>query len=106
MAFSESVDMTRGGYLGFTPELVVFGELGWFNEEAARRRVYRWRKEGSRPFVDDIIDALDSADVDPADVYPELAVDIELEPDATCPRCNDVVTPIAGRCPWCDSVVR
>ena len=36
------------------------------------------------------------------ELYPELAdEDIMLEPDAWCPFCEQMVTPVDGLCPWC-----
>jgi hypothetical protein len=37
------------------------------------------------------------------DMYPEYAgdQDITLEPDAWCPWCNQMVTPVDGLCPFC-----
>jgi hypothetical protein len=36
-------------------------------------------------------------------VYPEFAheMDVEIELDAWCPFCEEMVTPINGLCPWC-----
>lgn len=54
----------------------------------------RWRVE----------DMLENAGLMLSDVYPDLPrEEIELEPDAWCERCCDIVTPIKGICPWCDS---
>lgn len=36
-----------------------------------------------------------------SDLYPELGVDVELEPDIFCESCRTTVTPIGGLCPWC-----
>jgi hypothetical protein len=37
-----------------------------------------------------------------SELYP---VNIELEADAYCERCHEIVTPIDGECPWCDGTV-
>lgn len=54
-----------------------------------------------------IEDMLHRAGADFYDVYPEFAHerDVELEPDAWCEGCRDVVTPVNGICLWCDGVV-
>jgi hypothetical protein len=76
------------------------------------RTVYRWKNsldserdqvvtEYPRRAVEN---ALLLADVTFEDLYPEVvaAEDVDLEADAFCSSCRDVVTPIAGVCPWCD----
>lgn len=47
-------------------------------------------------------DMLEHAGLRLADVYPDTEVDVELETDAYCASCRDIVTPINGQCPWCD----
>lgn len=50
--------------------------------------------------------ALTNAGAHLADVYPDLyEPELELEPDCFCDRCHDVVTPIDGRCPWCEGSI-
>jgi hypothetical protein len=41
------------------------------------------------------------------EIYPDFAYeqDIELEDDAWCRCCADLVTPIMAVCPWCDTPV-
>lgn len=87
------------------PTLVMSRRLG-LGEEAMVRQVYRWRNEGKQATREFIVKVLDHAGIDIGDVYPELAVDVALEVDAFCPRCHEIVTPIAGECPWCDGPVK
>ncbi len=37
------------------------------------------------------------------DIWPQFADEPTLEPEAFCPRCRELVTPIGGRCPWCET---
>jgi hypothetical protein len=79
------------------------------------RSVYRWKNsldgEGdhtdtyARRVVEDVLDQVDNVTF--ADLYPEIAAaeDLDLEPDGYCGSCHEVVTPIAGSCPWCDRPV-
>lgn len=98
----------------------VAEEFGWGSGDAGVRKLYRYRhglhsvrpggKRGSpsrdvptervpRPLVED---ALARAGVDFYEVYTEFAHerDIEIEPAAWCPNCQEHVTPIKGECPW------
>jgi hypothetical protein len=52
-----------------------------------------------------IEDMLDHAEVPFWEVYPDLDDDLALETDAFCPSCHEIVTPILGQCPWCDTAV-
>lgn len=95
----------------------VAAECGWPGE-SGQRKLYRYLRELKstkrgrraksmevpaetypRPVVED---ALHHAGVDFYSIYPELAYerDIELEPAAWCPACQEHVTPIGGECPW------
>lgn len=76
------------------------------------RILYRWTRsqDGQGRPTDTYLrstveDALHRAGTDFGDVYPDLVAggeDIDLEPDAYCASCRDIVTPISGQCPWCD----
>lgn len=46
-------------------------------------------------------DMLHEAGVGFYEVYPDLAEDVDLEPDAWCRQCGEMVTPISSSCPWC-----
>jgi len=50
-------------------------------------------------------DILHRAGVDFYSLYPEFEHerDIELEPEAWCDKCLDIVTPLDDRCPWCNT---
>jgi hypothetical protein len=73
------------------------------------RVLYRWQQSIDwneepcdsfpRPSVEN---ALHRAGVLFGDVYPSFTEDVELEPDGFCSSCRDIVTPINGRCPWCE----
>jgi len=79
------------------------GRIGW-NDEAGERRLFRYRSGESTQAERNLIeDALEHADVRLEDIYPDLVEDIELEPDAYCGRCHEIVTPVSGVCPWCDT---
>lgn len=79
--------------------------VGW-NTDAGTRRLYRYRTgdshQGERALIQD---ALDHAGVSIGDLYPHLAEDVHLEPSGPCFPCREVVTPIDGKCPWCDGPV-
>lgn len=47
-------------------------------------------------------DALHTAGVSFAAIYPEIAAeeDLELQPDRWCWHCQEAVTPIKDECPW------
>lgn len=99
----------------------VFQRIGWSTPDddahsldTAARRLYRWRDEQPTARVLDIADALEAAGLDFDAIYegPEYehvravaAGEVELEDDGFCASCHEVVTPIAGKCPWCDSDV-
>jgi predicted amidophosphoribosyltransferase len=87
------------------PKAAVYGELGWLNEDAATRRLFRWRNEGGQAERKLVEEALLHAHADIGKIYPELAVDVELEPEGWCKRCHEIVTPVEGCCPWCDMPV-
>jgi hypothetical protein len=57
----------------------------------------------TRASVENMLDRVGKA---LADLYPDLDEDIELEPDLPCPTCREVVTPLGGCCPWCDTALR
>lgn len=57
-------------------------------------------------FQERIEDLLEHAGLRLWDVYDDLSFDdIVLEPDAYCEKCRDIVTPIRGECPWCDTTI-
>jgi predicted amidophosphoribosyltransferase len=76
------------------------------------RTVYRWKNslDSERDQVVTeyprraIENALLLADITFEDLYPDVVAleDFELEQDAYCSSCHDVVTPINGLCPWCN----
>lgn len=80
----------------------------------AERTLYRYKNSldsvgeptdsYARNRVEDMLDAMG---VQFSDVYPEIAAaeDVELEDDAYCLICHEDVSPLAGRCPWCDTQV-
>lgn len=77
----------------------------------AERTLYRYKNSldgDSNPTEtyarNPVEDALDRLDMRFEDVYPEIAAadDVDLEADAYCVSCHEVVTPINGACPWCD----
>lgn len=95
-------------------------EIGWGSDDAGIRRLYRYRKQviertaSSRGVRwtetadswprDAVEDACHRVHPDLfLDLYPELRFerDVVLEPDAYCPFCEELVTPIDGLCPWC-----
>lgn len=92
------------------PTMTILGDQLGISERA----VYRYKNSLSsvgeptdtfpRNRVEDMLDA---ADVRFEDVYPDIAAaeDVELEPEAFCTSCRDIVTPISGACPWCDRPV-
>ncbi len=98
--------------LPLSPLKRLAADLGW-GGLAADRIVYRYRhgRDGmDRPTETfrraTVEDALEHAGLRLEDVYPEFAVDVVLEPDAFCGLCREMVTPIDGVCPWCDTEVR
>jgi len=81
--------------------------------EVAERTIWRWRNsvdpttgEETNNYARKVVeDALDRAGgVTFADLYPDVvaADDVELEPEAYCASCHELVTPVGGKCPWCD----
>jgi hypothetical protein len=113
------------------PAAVLASQLWPEANGSGERYLYRWRnalRAGSRDGVkgdyptetasrDGVIDALSNMGLRLADVYDvkrypwledldlNLDEDVVLEPDAFCERCHELVTPIGGCCPWCDSQV-
>lgn len=81
--------------------------VGWDHErgDAGSRRLHRWLNEAEALDRRDVEEALHHAGVHPGEVYPGLAQDVELEPEAYCHACREDVTPIGGRCPWCDAEI-
>jgi hypothetical protein len=90
---------------GRTPTTVLAGLFG-VKEDTLVRTVYRWREEGEWPPRKKIEDWLDAADIPLEEVYPQFAQDVELEADAFCQRCHEIVTPIKGVCPWCEDPIQ
>jgi len=109
----------------------VCQEIGW-EGDAGTRRLYRYRHQLSESRVGKkrgkngdrnpgisvtrtaeqwprrvVEDALHRAGVLFEDLYPEIAAaeDRPLEPAMDCWTCSDVVHPIGGRCPWCETVL-
>lgn len=97
------------GLAPLTPLQCLASELG-----TSERTVFRYLK--SRGYLrdkhrDQPVDTfdlgaverlLDNAGVRLGDIYPEYDfAAIELEPDARCAGCEDIVTPINKHCPWC-----
>lgn len=82
----------------------LLSEMGWSGRDADTRALHRWRA-GEQQFAKrSIIEGgLDYAGIRIEEVYPELALDIEIEPEGFCGRCHEMVTPIEGLCPWCDT---
>lgn len=95
-------------------------ELGWGTSEGGVRRLYRyknavkertaksktvkWNEAASVWPRSDVEDACHNIDPDLFyELYPEFRHerDIDLEPDAWCPFCKEMVTPVDGLCPWC-----
>lgn len=82
------------------PHQRVLLELGW--GESEDRRMRRW-DNGDPAYRTDIENALDHAGVDLAELYPELAGDVELI-TRYCGMCEeDVSTDSTLLCPWCES---
>lgn len=98
--------------------LALIEELGWSHQKGAERKLYRVRKslicsskDGrkgefpsdrfARPLVEE---ALFNAGVPFSDVYPGIAAseDVELEPAAWCPHCQEERHPIDGLCAFCE----
>lgn len=96
--------------------------FGWGVGEAGVRRLFRYRharcetsrgpRGGRTPLILEattyprsvVEDALHRVEPDLFyTLYPEFGGerDITLEPDAHCPFCDELVTPIDGLCPWC-----
>lgn len=90
-----------------TPNQRLLVLFGWDpdGKGSGARRLHRWLNEVEVLDRRDVEEALLAADVDPGEVYPELAVDVAVEPDAYCGMCREDVTPIDGVCPWCDAPV-
>ena len=123
---SKRLDTYRAGMpFGETPDMLgpmeqLASDLGWGATDSGARKLYRFKhlltsrsrngisKEGATDTFrrDTVEDALDHAGVPFEDVYPDLAVDVVLEPDVFCGRCREMVTPIGGVCPWCDRRLR
>jgi hypothetical protein len=106
----------HSGFVPLGPSERLAGELGWGDNQAGVRRLYRYRHQLAerhsnkrrrmgvaetylRSMVENACHRYDPELF--AELYPELADDIVLEPDAWCPFCQDLVTPIDGLCPWC-----
>lgn len=88
-------------------------ELGWGDDRGAVTRVNRYRRgiknDGQSGVVPaeswpraTVEDAIDHAGFRFADWYPEVAAaeDLPLEPEQLCWGCEDLVSPIGGKCPW------
>ena|SRR5215216_4121313 len=91
------------GRLGSGVEREIAQRLG-----VSTKAVYRYLRsinnEGRAVDVFDracVEDMLDRAGIPFWHLYPELATDVELEPDVFCESCFEMVTPIGGLCPWC-----
>lgn len=107
---------TPGAVVPLSPTQQLALDLGWGHSESAERKLYRCRNmlytgsrgsvKGEYPtdnFLRTIVeDALDHAGVPLEDVYPDLAVDVDVEPEAYCATCHLDVTPVNGACPWCE----
>ncbi len=78
------------------------------DESLVRRWVDGFYKEGEKVVTPTTIslsrvsELLSDTDTLLEDLYP---TEVELESDGYCGRCHEVVTPIAGACPWCDTPV-
>jgi hypothetical protein len=69
------------------------------------RRLYAWRFETQYLERIRIEEALHHAGFAIWEVY-EPDEEIELEEEAHCDQCGEIVTPIKGDCPWCGSLTK
>lgn len=83
------------------PAVILAKELG-----VSRRRLFNYLRgldsygQPTDTFrLQRVIEILEAVDVPLYEVYPDL-VEVELEPDIWCHRCQEHVTPIDGKCPW------
>jgi hypothetical protein len=115
-----SGNMTKGGFIPLGPCERLACELGWGDNSAGVRRLYRYQNQlVERSMNSRTLRWLETADMFARSVvenachhydphlfyrlYPELEHerDVMLEPDAWCPFCAQWVTPVDGLCPWC-----
>ncbi len=98
----ETLWRTTSGGSALPPDATkILGERLGVHEDWLRKGAWTRSGQLERATVED---ALDRAGVAWFDVFPDDAPD-EIEPDGFCGRCHEVVTPISGACPWCESPV-